>query len=66
MDQRRVVASAEEDKRYFGGAAEPLRGSNETEYTGPLWPINFRVDIPPFSRILLIDEADIDKNKLEM
>lgn len=35
-DHNRAVASLDADKRYFGGAADPLRGSNETEYTGPL------------------------------
>jgi hypothetical protein len=31
IDHRRTVASAELDKRYFGGAAEPDIGSKATE-----------------------------------
>ncbi len=59
IDQSRVVASAEADRRYLGGPAEPLRGSNEREYTGPLWPINFRVVVPALSRILRMDAAGV-------
>lgn len=56
-DHSRAVASADAERRYFGGAAEPLSGSKATEYTGPLCPINFLVVLPFFSRILLKDEA---------
>jgi hypothetical protein len=56
-DHNRVVASAEAERRNLGGAAEPLRGSKEREYTGPLWPINLRVADPPFSRILRKEAA---------
>jgi hypothetical protein len=54
-DHNRVVASAEHDKRYFGGAAGPLTGSKATEYTGPLCPMSLRVELPFFSRILARD-----------
>ena len=57
-DHRRVVASAEAERRYLGGLAEPPTGSNATEYTGPLCPISLRVVDPPFSRILLSDETE--------
>lgn len=56
-DHSRVVASADAESKYLGGPAEPLKGSNDREYTGPLWPISFRVEVPPFSRILCIDPA---------
>ena len=56
-DHSRVVASAEHDKRYFGGVADPPIGSKATEYTGPLCPINLRVVDPPFSRILRREAA---------
>jgi hypothetical protein len=56
-DHSRVVASAEADKRCFGGAAEPFKGSNATEYTGPLCPISFLVVLPFFSRILCREDA---------
>jgi hypothetical protein len=36
IDHSRAVASAEQESKYFGGAADPLKGSNATEYTGPL------------------------------
>lgn len=57
IDHKRVVASADADSKYFGGPAEPLSGSKEREYTGPLWPINLRVVLPPFSRIFWMDPA---------
>lgn len=56
-DHSLVVASADADKRYFGGAADPLNGSNATEYTGPLCPMSFLVVLPFFSRILFRDDA---------
>ena len=56
-DHKRAVASAEEERRYFGGLAEPLVGSKATEYTGPLCPISLRVVEPPFSLILFSEEA---------
>ena len=57
-DHRRMVASADAERRYRGGLAEPPEGSNVTEYTGPLCPMSFRVVEPPFSRILFSEEAE--------
>lgn len=51
MDHSLVVASADADSKYFGGAADPEIGSKSTEYTGPLWPMSFRVVLAFFSRI---------------
>jgi hypothetical protein len=56
-DHNLAVASADADSRYLGGPAEPLRGSKDREYTGPLWPMSFRVELPPFSRIFWMDPA---------
>lgn len=56
-DHRRVVASAEAERRYFGGLPEPPIGSKLTEYTGPLCPISLRVVDPPFSRILFNEDT---------
>lgn len=53
-----MVASADAESRCLGGAAEPPRGSNESEYTGPLCPINFRVVLPSGSCRREIDVAD--------
>ena len=61
-DHSRVVASAEHDRRYFGGAAGPLTGSKATEYTGPLCPMSLRVVLPFFSRIL---ERDVAERRLD-
>ena len=58
IDQRRAVQSAEADKRYLGGAAEPLRGSNAHAYTGPPCPTSFRVVAASFSLIFFNDEAE--------
>lgn len=49
-DQRRVVWSAEADRRYFGGAAVPPTESNAVAKTGPECPTSFLVELPPFSR----------------
>lgn len=57
IDHRRAVASAEEDRRCRGGEAEPLSGSKDTEYTGPLCPISLRVVVPTFSLTLRSDAA---------
>lgn len=35
-DQSLVVASADAERRYLGGVAEPPTGSKAMEYTGPL------------------------------
>jgi hypothetical protein len=58
-DHNLAVASADADSKYLGGPAEPLRGSKDREYTGPLWPMSFRVELPPFSRIFWMDAAKI-------
>lgn len=54
-----MVASADAESKYLGGPAEPLRGSKDKEYTGPLCPISLRVELPPFSRMRWMDAARV-------
>lgn len=59
-DHSRAVPSAEEESKCRGEAAEPLSGSKDSEYTGPLCPISFLVVVPPFSLSFRNDAAEMD------